>query len=146
MPILSILTGADHPLLRKKTQRVPQITKEVKQLIKDMKLTVKAADGLGIAAPQVGQSWRVCLARINSKMTPLVNPEITWRSAEIDILEEGCLSLPGIGVEVPRAMAITLRFLDEKGADQERRLTDLDARVVQHEVDHLNGVLIVDYR
>ena len=111
-----------------------------------MKLTVKAADGLGIAAPQVGQSWRVCLARINSKMTPLVNPEITWRSAEIDILEEGCLSLPGIGVEVPRAMAITLRFLDEKGADQERRLTDLDARVVQHEVDHLNGVLIVDYR
>ena len=146
MPVLPILTGADNPLLRTKTQRIPQITKEVKRLIKDMKATVKSADGLGIAAPQVGQSLRVCLARTNGKMTPLINPEITWRSTEVELLEEGCLSLPGIGVNVPRAKAVTLRFLDEKGSEQERRLTDLDARVVQHEVDHLNGVLIVDYR
>lgn len=108
--------------------------------------TVEKAEGLGIAAPQVNVSLRVCLANILGKMTPLVNPEITWKSDETSVMEEGCLSLPGIDVSVPRAVEIIVAYLDEKGQPQERRLHDLDARVVQHETDHLNGVLIVDYR
>ena len=146
MTALPIVTGADTPVLRTKTQRVPQVTKDTLKLIKDMKETVKKAEGLGLAAPQIGQSLRVCLAHINGKMTPLINPDIVWRSTETIVMEEGCLSLPGQDVAVARAVEITIVYTDEKGQQQERRLHDLDARVVQHEVDHLEGVLIVDYR
>lgn len=145
MSVLPIVTGAESPILRKKTKNVPKVTKEVLKLIKDMKATVKSAEGLGLAAPQVGESLRVCLVQMNGKMTPLVNPKITWMSDELALMEEGCLSLPGINVDVPRAVEIKVTYLDEKGKEQQRHLHDLDARVVQHEVDHLEGVLIVDY-
>lgn len=111
-----------------------------------MAATVKKAEGAGIAAPQVGHSLRMCLALINGKMTPLINPKILSRSKEQDVMEEGCLSIPGLTVEVPRSVEIKLRYQNEKGEDQERILKDFDARVVQHEVDHLDGILIVDYR
>ncbi len=111
-----------------------------------MQKAVKKAEGLGLAAPQVGKSLRLCLANINGKMTPLINPEITWKSEETSVIEEGCLSLPEINVDVTRSVEISLHYVDDRGEAQERRLHDLDARVVQHEVDHLNGVLIVDYR
>ncbi len=145
MAILPIITGADTPILRTKTKQVPKVTKEVLKLIKDMEETVKG-QGIGLAAPQVGQSLRVCLATINGKMTPLINPEIIWESEEMLIAEEGCLSLPEVNVDVPRAEEIIITFLDPKGQEQERRLQEWDARVVQHEVDHLDGILIVDYR
>ncbi len=111
-----------------------------------MRDTVKHAEGAGIAAPQVNSSERVCLALINGKMTPLINPDITWKSKETGTMEEGCLSLPGINVDVPRAVEIRVSFLTEKGESQELHLHDFDARVVQHEVDHLEGVLMVDYQ
>ncbi|MBM3231205.1 peptide deformylase [Candidatus Peregrinibacteria bacterium] len=145
MPVLPIVTGKDTPVLRKKTKPVPKVTKEVLKLIKDLRSTVKKAEGLGIAAPQVGVSLRVCLANINGKMTPLINPDITWKSEETMMMQEGCLSLPGVDVDVRRAVEIAVVYLDEKGKEQERRLHDLDARVVQHETDHLDGILIVDY-
>lgn len=145
MAVLPIVKGADTPILRQKTKNVLKVTKEVLKLIRDMKSTVKAADGLGLAAPQVGESLRVCLVQMHGKMTPLVNPKILWTSDELALMEEGCLSLPGINVDVPRAVEIKVRYLDEKGKEQERHLHDLDARVVQHEVDHLEGILIVDY-
>ncbi len=145
MTALPIVLGADNPTLRTKTKLVGKVTKEIKKLIKDMQETVKVADGAGIAAPQIGQSLRLCLANINGKMTPLIDPKIIKKSDDTIVAEEGCLSLPGLWVDVPRSSAITLTYLDENGREQERHLEEWDARVVQHEVDHLEGVLIVDY-
>lgn len=145
MTVLPIVTGADTPVLRAKTEKIPQVTKGIKKLIKDMQDTVKKADGLGLAAPQIGQSLRLCLAMINGKMTPLINPEITWFSIEKSSMTEGCLSLPKVDRAVERSVEIVVSFQDQTGHQIELRLHDLDARVVQHEVDHLHGVLIVDY-
>lgn len=145
MAVLPIVLGADTPILRAKTKKVPAVTKDILKLIKDMNATVKHAEGAGLAAPQVNRSERVCLALINGKMTPLINPDITWKSEETVKMEEGCLSLPGINVDVPRAVEVRLTYLNEKGEAQERHLHDFDARVVQHEVDHLDGVLMTDY-
>lgn len=111
-----------------------------------MEETTIAADGLGLAAPQVGFLHRVCLAKIGGRLVALLNPYITWKSNEMDRMEEGCLSLPGINVDVERSIDIVVDFLDFKGKAQQRRLQNLEARIVQHEVDHLEGVLIVDYR
>ncbi len=146
MAALPILTGVNNPVLRKKTAPVPKVTKSVLKLIKDMKATMEEANGVGLAAPQVGVSLRVCLGQVNGKLTPLINPVITKKSKEIAIDEEGCLSLPLIYLPIPRSVEITVTYLDEKGKEQERKLRDFDARVVQHEVDHLEGILIVDYR
>lgn len=143
--VLPIILGPETPVLRSKTQKIPKVTKEIQKLLRDMQDTVKDAQGAGLAAPQIGQSLRMCLALINGRMTPLINPDITWKSDEKDIAEEGCLSIPKITVEVPRSREITMRYQDAKGKTQERKLADFDARVVQHEVDHLDGVLIVDY-
>ena len=145
MAALPIVTGADTPVLRVKTAKVPKVTKDIAKLLKDMEDTVKAADGLGLAAPQIGQSLRLCLAKIGGKLTALVNPIVTWKSAETATAEEGCLSLPGLWRDVTRPTSIVVTFMDAKGKPQERKLADLDARVVQHEVDHLEGKLIVDY-
>lgn len=146
MTRLPIVTGALTPVLRTKTKRVAKVTKEMLKLLRDMEETLVAADGLGIAAPQVNAGLRMCLARIGGKNTPLINPDITWRSTEMAIAEEGCLSLPGDYADVPRATAIIVRYENARGQEQERKLTDLEARIVQHEVDHLEGILIVDYK
>lgn len=145
MSVLPIVTGATTPVLRTKATAVPRMTKEIDALIDDMLATCKAADGLGLAAPQVNRSIRVCVARVNGRMTPMINPVITRKGKELEEAEEGCLSLPEQYASVPRSKEIAMRYLDRKGAVQERKLTNMDARVVQHEVDHLDGVLIVDY-
>ncbi len=145
MAILPIVFGADNPILRKKTKPVPKVTKKILKLIEDMKDSMIEAKGVGLAAPQIADESRVCLAYINDKITPLINPEITFRSDEKAIDEEGCLSLPHVWIPVPRSVEITVKYLDEKGKPQERQLQNFDARVVQHEVDHLEGMLIVDY-
>ena len=146
MAILPIVTGVDAAVLRTKTAVVPKVTKEIKQLITNMQDTVAKAQGAGIAGPQVGQSLRLCLALIGKKMVPLINPHITWYSKELCVMEEGCLSLPNVPwrhIERPKSIIVT--YTDVKGKNQERKLTGYDARVVQHEVDHLEGILIVDY-
>lgn len=146
MTALPIVKGENTEILRTKAQMVPRVTKEVLKLIKDMHNTVQKAEGLGLAAPQIGVSLRICLVMIHGKMTPMINPEILWFSEETMPMTEGCLSLPGIEVSVDRPVEVVIKYTDKKGQEQERRLHDLDAKVVQHEVDHLNGVLIVDYR
>lgn len=145
MPVLDIVIGEDSPVLRKKAEKIPMVSKEIKKLIKDMHKTVKGK-GVGLAGPQVGKSLRLCLATVNGKMTTLINPNITWKSEEEEIDEEGCLSLPGIWVKVSRPKAIILEYQDEAGKEQQRKVEGFDARVVQHEVDHLDGILITDYR
>ncbi len=145
MPVLKIVTGADSPILRKKTKKVAKVTKEILKLLKDMQETTVAADGLGLAAPQVNRTERVCIVRMGSKLTPLINPDITYFSPEKESAEEGCLSLPNVWIQVPRSISIVVKYWDTKGKEQERMLKDIDARVVQHEVDHLEGKLILDY-
>jgi peptide deformylase len=145
MATLPIITGANNPILRKKTERIPKVTKKILKLIKDMQASMEAANGVGLAAPQVSQSLRLCIAMVNGKLTPLINPDITFKSKETSMDEEGCLSLPNVWLQIPRSTEITVTYTDEKGAKQERKLKDFDARVVQHEVDHLEGILIVDY-
>lgn len=121
------------------------MTKDVLKLLKDMEDTTIAADGMGLAAPQIGHLERVCIVKIGEKLTPLINPQITYKSPDIEIAEEGCLSLPNVWLQIPRSVSIIVMYLDAKGKAQERKLQYLDARVVQHEVDHLEGTLIVDY-
>lgn len=146
MPALPIIIGQDAPVLHVKTATVPKVTKEVLKLIRDMEETVKAADGLGLAAPQIGKSLRLCLVKLGSRFVPLVNPQITFHSKETDTAEEGCLSLPDIWLPVERATTIIVRYHDARGQEQERRLEGLEARIVQHEVDHLDGILITDHQ
>ena len=143
--ILPIVIGPDNPILRRKTKRVAKVNKELKQLAKDMLETMHEANGVGLAAPQVNRTERICIAIIGGKVVALVNPTITHRSKEKAIDQEGCLSLPNIWLDVPRSVEITLEFMDLKGKKQERKLKNFDARVVQHELDHLDGVLIIDY-
>ncbi len=143
--VLKIVTGAEKKILRTQTKVVPEITKDVITLLKNMEATTIKADGLGLAAPQVGFDLRVCVARIKGRLTPMVNPQITWRSRITETSEEGCLSLPGVWVPVSRAVEITVTYQTAKGDKKELTLKDMDARVVQHETDHLDGKLIIDY-
>jgi peptide deformylase len=110
-----------------------------------MEDTTVAADGLGLAAPQVNRSERVCIVRMGKKLTPLINPEITFRSVDTEEAEEGCLSLPDVWLQIPRSLSIVVSYINTKGEPQDRMLEGMDARIVQHEVDHLEGKLIVDY-
>ena len=145
MSVLPIIIGADQKILRTKTKLVPKVTKEIKKLLKDMAATMKSADGVGLAAPQVGLSHRICIAMIEGKLVALINPKITKRSKEMEFDQEGGLSLPEVWVQVPRAIDITVKYVDQNGKEQERKLSHFSARVEQHEIDHLDGILIVDY-
>ncbi|MCK5020515.1 MAG: peptide deformylase [Candidatus Peribacteraceae bacterium] len=145
MAVLQIITGANTPVLRKKTEIIPKVTKEIKKLIKDMKETVPAEKGAGLAAPQVGVSLRLSICMLDGKYEAIINPKILWKSEETTIDEEGCLSLPNIWLNIKRHNEIILNYLDEKGKTHEKKYSGFDARVIQHEVDHLDGVLIVDY-
>lgn len=142
---MKIVTGQDTPVLRAKAKKIPKVTKEIVELAKRMLETMIQAEGVGLAAPQVGESIRLCLVPIGGKMRALVNPEILKTSGELVKSEEGCLSLPGIWLQIPRYPEVTVRFTDLQGETTERVLKDFEARVVQHEIDHLNGKLIVDF-
>jgi len=145
MAVLPIVTGGKNPVLRVKTKKVPKVTRDIKKLLKDMTDTMHAADGIGLAAPQVGSQHRVCIATIGGRLTALINPEITWRSTLTDTAEEGCLSLPNVWMDVTRPTEIDIKYWNEEGQEEERHLVYMDARVVQHEVDHLDGILIIDH-
>jgi len=144
MPILPIVTGKDAPILHKKTERVKKMTKNLETLIKNMLLTVHNSNGAGIAAPQVNRTERICIAKIGEDFVALVNPEIRWFGKKTGVMEEGCLSLPGLWMDIERPLEIIVNFETLKGKKRELKLEDFDARVVQHEVDHLDGVLITD--
>lgn len=146
MPALAIVIGEKTPILRAKTVPVAKVTKDIKKLIADMKDTVAAAKGAGLAAPQVGRSERICLALLGKTMTALVNPYITWKSDTTAIAEEGCLSLPDLWLNISRSTEIIVQFETDGGKKRELKLSGFDARVVQHEVDHLEGILITDHR
>jgi peptide deformylase len=145
MAIQTIVTGEKNPILHRKTKEVKMGKKALYELLLDMADTLKEANGAGLAAPQIGRTERVCLAMVGKKIIALINPDITWRSDEKEIAEEGCLSLPKVWINVERSSEIVVNYRTPAGKKRETKLEGFDARVVQHEVDHLDGILITDH-
>ncbi|MBW7910057.1 MAG: peptide deformylase [Alphaproteobacteria bacterium] len=164
MAVLPIYV-APHPVLKKPAEPVAAVTDDIRALIKDMFETMYATRGIGLAAPQVGQSLRILVMDVEQtgdtaegddaeaapaplapgKPIAVINPEIVWTSDELNTYEEGCLSIPGQYAEVERPEKVRVKFLDENGQAQEMEADGLLATCVQHEIDHLDGVLFVDH-
>jgi peptide deformylase len=141
-----ILHLGDDPLLRRKAAAVPEVNDEVRALIADMFETMRAAEGIGLAAPQIGVGVRIFVMDVGDEAVgprAFVNPRIVQRSGRI-ASEEGCLSLPGLSAEVERAARIVVEGLDEMGTPQRLEAVELVSRCIQHEVDHLDGLLFLD--
>ena len=131
------------PILREKAQPVTEVTPETKKLIKDMAETMYENEGLGLAANQIGISEQIMIVDVGKGLLVLINPRVRESRGE-ESVEEGCLSLPDIRVEVRRAKKIKVRGLNEEGRKIEIEAEGLLARAIQHEIDHLNGILITD--
>ncbi len=134
-----------HPVLRKPTKRVTEISDELRTLIADMFETMYAAEGIGLAAPQVGRTERVAVVDVEGKKFTLINPEILSTSNSPDKAEEGCLSIPDIYGDVERPAEVTIRATDENGNLFQETAGELLGRCFQHEIDHLDGKLFIDY-
>jgi peptide deformylase len=149
MALLPIITAPD-PRLKVKAKPVARVDAQVRRLMDDMVETMYHAIGIGLAAPQVGAAQRVLVvdvAREGEKANPMriANPEILWRSEEMTSASEGCLSLPEHYADVERPAAIRLRYLDHENEIREIEAKGLLATCLQHEIDHLDGVLFVDH-
>ncbi|MFY9493457.1 MAG: peptide deformylase [Minisyncoccia bacterium] len=147
--MLNIVTGSKNKVLRAKSELIEKITPEILALVTDMKETLAAApNGVGLAAPQVGQNIRMFVVAdgvAKDGHTVFINPEITQVSKKNVVEEEGCLSLPERWHELARADKTTVKAVDENGKKFKIRVKGVLARLVLHEVDHLNGVLFVDH-
>lgn len=134
------------PVLRTKAKKVERITDKTIELLDNMAETMYDAPGVGLAAPQVGILQRIVVIDVDDEngLIELINPEIIMYSEEKDIMEEGCLSIPGKSAEVIRAKKVKVRALDRNGKKIEIENDNFLARAIQHEVDHLNGILFVD--
>ena len=149
MAKLSILVAPD-PRLKVKSKPVDKVDDEVRRLMDDMLETMYAAPGIGLAAPQVGVAWRVLvldIAKQGEAKAPLcmVNPELLWVSDAEVVYEEGCLSVPEHYADVLRPAKIRVRYLDRENEIRQMEAEGLLATVVQHEMDHLEGILFVDH-
>jgi len=132
-----------NPLLRKKSKVVKKVTPEIVKLIDDMIETMQAAPGVGLAAPQVGKSLRVMVADIGQNPIALVNPKIIKKSGS-QVFTEGCLCLPGVEAPIERASQVVVKGWGREGKTVEIEAEGLLATVLQHEVDHLEGVVFID--
>lgn len=145
MKILPIVTGAQTEILHRKAQKVKDpLAPEIQELIEDMFASMHAAEGLGLAAPQIGRSLRLCVIELDGRRMVFINPSITAASKEKVFFEEGCLSLPGEFLWIERSEKITVRYQDEKGKACKLKISGLLAVALQHEIDHLEGVLIIN--
>ncbi len=143
MSILDIRVLGD-PILRQATTPVARITDDLRRLVADMFDTMHHARGIGLAAPQVGRTERLAIVQVDDQRLVLINPEVIERDGKAKG-EEGCLSIPDIYADVERPKTVTVRALDEHFASYEVEATDLLARCIQHEIDHLDGKLFLDY-
>jgi peptide deformylase len=135
------------PVLRQEAEPVAVVDDEVRHLIDEMLETMYDADGVGLAAPQIGLSRRIIVVDVHEEEVPafgLVNPVIVERSVEVERGEEGCLSIPGLKEIVERAARVVVEGLDRDGNPRRIEATGLLARALQHEVDHLDGLLFLD--
>jgi peptide deformylase len=149
MSKLPIITLPD-PLLRQVSDPVERVDDELRRLIDDMFETMYAAPGVGLAAIQVSVPRRVLVIDVGGddeerKPIAMINPEIVSLGSATRVYEEGCLSIPDVRLEIERPASVTVRFLDRDGEPQEVAAQGLLATAVQHEIDHLNGRLIIDY-
>jgi len=143
MVVRRILT-ADEPLLREKTKRVADFDASLHRLLDDLLETMRDAPGIGLAANQVGVPLQVAVIEIEGKVTELINPKLVRRSGSM-VDWEGCLSIRGFVAEVERAEKVTVKARDRHGKEFRVKGDELLGRALQHEIDHLNGVLYIDY-
>jgi peptide deformylase len=144
MAVLKIRTNPD-PVLRKKARKVTSIDGSVLRLIDNMIETLEDSSGVGLAANQVGVPLRIVVIQIpGDDVLVLINPEIVETKGERTVIE-GCLSVPGYQAEITRAETVKVRAKGRHGSLVRRKASDLLAQAIQHEVDHLNGVLYIDY-
>lgn len=149
---MKIQTGQNNPILRKKSQTIEpacrrggKIDGEIQVLAKEMLKIMIKNNGVGLSACQVGKNIRMFVVpKELSKKWVFINPEIIKLSKKTEIMEEGCLSLPGIFLKIKRAKSLKIKALDENGKEFKLKAKDLLARVIQHENDHLDGILITD--
>jgi len=149
MAVLPILTIPD-PVLRKTAKPIERVDAELRRLVDGMLATMYEAPGIGLAAPQVGVLRRLIVmdpAKDEAPKSPIVmvNPEILERSEEMRVHDEGCLSIPDFTAEIERPAKTRVSYVDPQGKKQEAELEGIWSTLVQHEIDHLNGVLFIDY-
>jgi peptide deformylase len=146
MATIPIRTLPD-PVLRQKAKKISRLDPSIQKLIANMKETMHKADGVGLAAPQVGVSLRlvvICLPEEDAEEIVLINPEIVKRSGERE-LDERCLSIPGYSGKVKRSVAVTVKGRDENWKEIRLKGEELLAQALEHEIDHLSGILYVDH-
>jgi peptide deformylase len=143
---LSFIRRLGDPVLKSRATPVDQFDDALRAQVARMGGLMNDAIGVGLAAPQIGLSQRLLVYRVgqDAPLIALVNPEIEWRSGDEEVAEEGCLSIPGVGVDVDRAVHVRVRAQDEAGEERVVEASGLEARVIQHEIDHLDGILILD--
>lgn len=147
MALLKILEYP-HPVLKKKAEQIKQIDGDIKNILSNMLETMYNAPGIGLAAPQIGISKRMIVLDVSeNKNEPylMINPEIIWESEDENICQEGCLSVPEQYADVIRPSKIKVKYQDMTGKEQELKAEGLLATCIQHEIDHLDGVLFIDH-
>lgn len=141
----SILVGAENQVLHAPNATVKDpLAPDIQALLQDMVQAMRAADGIGLAAPQIGKNLRICVIEIDQNLSYFINPKISSSSAAKVLFEEGCLSLPGEFMQIERSEQVTVRYQDETGCARKLHARGLLAICLQHELDHLDGVLISD--
>jgi peptide deformylase len=143
---MSFIRKLGDPVLKSRAIPVDHFDDSLRRQVSRMAGIMNDALGVGLAAPQLGISQRLLVYRVgpDAPVTVLANPELEWASGELELGEEGCLSIPGIMVDVDRPLHVRVRGLDEEGEQRVVEASGLEARVIQHEIDHLDGVLILE--
>jgi peptide deformylase len=143
---MSFIRRLGDPVLKSRATPVDRFDDSLRRQVARMAGIMNDAYGVGLAAPQLGVSQRLLVYRVGPEAPVIVlaNPEIEWSSKESEFLDEGCLSIPGITVDVERPVFVRVRAQDEEGEQRSVEASGLEARVIQHEMDHLDGVLILD--
>src|SRR5436190_1773666 len=143
---LSFIRRLGDPVLKSRATPVDRFDDSLRRQVRRMAGIMSDALGVGLAAPQLGVSQRLLVYRVgtDAPVIALANPELEWQGADNEMLEEGCLSLPGVQVDVERPLHVRVRGQDEHGDERRIEASGLEARVIQHEMDHLDGVLILD--
>jgi peptide deformylase len=143
---MSFIRQLGDPVLKSSATPVDRFDDSLRRQVKRMAGIMDDALGVGLAAPQLGISQRLLVYRVgpDAPVIALANPEVEWRSPDIEAGEEGCLSIPRVTVDVERPLHVRVRALDEEGDQRVVEASGLEARVIQHEMDHLDGVLILD--
>src|SRR3954454_13541781 len=143
---MSFIKRFGEPVLKSRATPVDRFDDSLRSQVSRMAGIMNDSLGVGLAAPQLGVSQRLLVYRVgpDAPVVVLANPEVEWQSDESEMLDEGCLSIPGITVDVERPLYVRVRAVDDEGEDRTVEASGLEARVILHEIDHLDGVLILD--